>query len=64
MTPSFLQSEALSNAGVPHGFFSRRGGVSTGDYESLNTGPGSDDDPAHVAENRARCAGALGAAPD
>lgn len=36
----------------PHGFFSRRGGVSKGLYESLNCGPGSEDDPANVAENR------------
>lgn len=35
-----------------HGFFSRRGGVSRGLYQSLNCGPGSNDDPSHVAENR------------
>ncbi|SEH28116.1 peptidoglycan editing factor PgeF [Magnetospirillum fulvum] len=37
-----------------HGFFTREGGVSTGLYGSLNCGPGSKDDPAAVAENRAR----------
>ena len=37
---------------VPHGFFNRRGGVSRGLYQSLNCGPGSNDDPACVAENR------------
>jgi len=37
-----------------HGFFTREGGVSTGIYASLNCGPGSGDDPAAVAENRAR----------
>jgi len=37
-----------------HGFFTREGGVSTGLYASLNCGPGSKDDPAAVAENRAR----------
>jgi len=37
---------------VAHGFFGQRGGVSSGIYSSLNCGPGSDDDPANVAENR------------
>ena len=41
-------------AGLPHGFLGRRGGVSGGIYASLNVGLGSDDDPAHVRENRAR----------
>ena len=43
---------ARSLAGVPHGFFGREGGVSTGAYASLNVGIGSDDDPQAVAENR------------
>jgi len=37
---------------VAHGYFGRRGGVSSGVYSSLNCGPGSNDDPALVAENR------------
>lgn len=45
-----------------HGFFTRRGGVSVGAYASLNCGLRGDDDPAHVAENRARARSALGAA--
>lgn len=45
--------------GLNHGFFGRDGGVSTGLYASLNAGLGSGDDPAHVAENRSRIAGAL-----
>lgn len=40
--------------GVPHGFFGRRGGVSTGALASLNTGTGSGDDPLLIARNRAR----------
>jgi YfiH family protein len=36
--------------------------VSGGLYSSLNVGFGSSDDPAAVAENRARCAAALGVA--
>lgn len=43
--------------GISHGFFSRHGGVSTGKYTSLNTGRGSDDNPAHILENRTRVAG-------
>jgi hypothetical protein len=60
-----LQSAALSAlAGVRHAFFTRAGGVSGGIYASLNGGTGSDDAPAHVVENRARMAAALGVAPD
>jgi YfiH family protein len=53
----------FSEAGIAHGFFTREGGVSTGIYAGLNCGLGSDDDPAHVAANRARCAEMLGVAP-
>ena len=49
----------LDLPGLAHGFFGRAGGVSTGLYESLNCGPGSRDDPAAVAENRARAVAAL-----
>ena len=45
--------------GVGHGFFTREGGVSTGVYASLNCGPGSRDDAAAIAENRARAIAAL-----
>jgi YfiH family protein len=41
-------------------FTGRRGGVSRGLYASLNLGPFTDDDPAAVAENRARVAAAAG----
>lgn len=62
--PAALQSPLLSGLpGVRHAFFTRRGGVSTGLYESLNLGRGSNDDPAAVEENRARAAGWFGAAP-
>ncbi|HWW55938.1 MAG TPA: peptidoglycan editing factor PgeF [Sphingopyxis sp.] len=46
-------------AGIPHGFFGRRGGVSTGELASLNCGLGSGDDPALIAENRRRVAEAV-----
>lgn len=50
-------------ARVAHGFFGRRGGVSTGIYQSLNCDFGTADDGASVTENRARVARAIGAAP-
>jgi len=60
-----LQAASLADlAGIRHAFFTRGGGVSGGVYQSLNGGPGSDDAPANVAENRARMAAALGVRPD
>jgi len=56
-----IEADTLKLPGIAHGFFGREGGVSEGLYASLNCGPGSKDDPAAVAENRARIAGALGA---
>lgn len=46
--------------GIPHGFFTREGGVSEGLYASLNCGVGSGDDKEAVAENRARVAAHFG----
>ena len=45
--------------GLPHGFFGRRGGVSTGIVAGLQTGLGADDDAAAIAENRRRIVDAL-----
>jgi YfiH family protein len=60
-----VQSPLLAAvAGVKHAFFTRQGGASTGLYSSLNVGRGSKDDPADVAENRARAAGWFGAAAE
>jgi YfiH family protein len=56
-----LTSPQLDLPGVRHAFFTRRGGVSTGIYESLNVGLGSNDDPAAVHENRRRAAAHFGA---
>ncbi len=50
--------------GAPHGFFTRRGGVSGGIYAGLNCGPGSRDDADAVARNRALVAAHLGVAED
>ena len=60
MTAEFLTHTALT---ARHGFFTRRGGVSTGPYASLNANLSGGDDPAHVSENRARVAASLGVAP-
>ncbi len=59
-SPQRLRASNLGDlAGIAHGFFGRAGGVSRGDYASLNCGPGSGDDPAAVTENRARVVAAL-----
>ncbi len=56
MTPPFF----TAGLAVPHGFFTRQGGVSTGPFASLNCSLSSKDDPAAVAENRRRAAASLG----
>ncbi|KQY68957.1 MULTISPECIES: peptidoglycan editing factor PgeF [unclassified Brevundimonas] len=64
MTLEPITHSLLDKAGVRHGFFTRQGGVSTGIYASLNTGVGSTDYPAAVAENRRRVAAHMGGVPD
>lgn len=62
MTVPYITHRKFSAAipqNVRYGFFSRAGGVSTGLYESLNVGLGSQDDPQNVKENRARVARSL-----
>ena len=49
---------------VPHGFFTRQGGVSEGPYASLNCSLSGGDSRDAVLENRARAAHAVGARPD
>jgi polyphenol oxidase len=62
---TLIQSALLAEAaGVRHGFFTRRGGVSQGLYASLNVGRGSNDDPDAVAENRRRAAAVFDAGPE
>ncbi|PXW66858.1 peptidoglycan editing factor PgeF [Methylobacterium sp. B4] len=51
----FIEAPELSSHSyVRHAFFTRQGGVSEGLYASLNGGIGSRDEPARIAENRAR----------
>jgi len=57
MTLEILTSDAL--APLRHGFFTRRGGVSSGIFAGLNCGSGSSDLAEAVALNRARVAGAM-----
>ncbi|MGB2294499.1 MAG: peptidoglycan editing factor PgeF [Candidatus Puniceispirillum sp.] len=45
---------------IQHGFFTRKGGVSSGYYDSLNCGYGSLDAHANIYENRYRVATSLG----
>lgn len=56
-----LTSDALP---VRHGFFTRRGGASSGIFAGLNCGTGSTDLSEIVAINRARVAEAMGLAPE
>lgn len=61
--PEPIESHLLADAagaGIRHGFFTRAGGVSQGIYRGLNVGLGSNDDRAHVLENRARVSGWFG----
>jgi YfiH family protein len=60
-----LASSLLSAVpGLRHAFFTREGGVSNGIYSALNGGLGSNDDQAHVAENRRRIAEHVGVTPE
>jgi YfiH family protein len=64
VTPRLTDARLAALTGIRHGFFTRAGGVSAGIYAGLNCGVGSKDERAHVMENRARVARALGADPD
>ena len=59
-----LQKAIGSGLQIRHGFFTAKGGVSTGVYKSLNCGFGSQDDRARIEENRRRVAASLGFKPD
>lgn len=61
MTLEILTSDALP---VKHGFFTRRGGASSGVFAGLNCGQGSSDQAEIVAINRGRVADAMGVAHD
>lgn len=55
-----LQASLLTNIeGIKHGFFTRQGGVSQGDFAELNAAREKGDNPEHVQENRRRIAESL-----
>jgi hypothetical protein len=47
-----IEAAVLQGGGLRHGFFTRKGGYSSGLYASLNCGLGSGDDPELVRRNR------------
>ena len=61
MLEPVIASNLAGLRGIAHGFFTRRGGASTGIYEGLNCGLGSQDVADAVLENRLRVGRHLGA---
>lgn len=61
MTLEIITNDTLSP--ITHGFFTRRGGASSGVFEGLNCGLGSSDQREVVEINRQRVAEAMGVAP-
>ena len=59
-TLEIITSPALT---TPHGFFTRKGGASSGIFAGLNCGTGSSDQAEIVSINRARVADAMGVDP-
>ena len=62
MTLEILTADSLSP--LRHGFFTRKGGASSGVFSGLNCGTGSSDQSEIVAINRARVADAMSVASD
>lgn len=61
MMLEILTSDALAQQ---HGFFTRKGGASSGIFAGLNCGPGSSDQSDIVTINRGRVADAMGLLPE
>ncbi|SHF16487.1 conserved hypothetical protein [Litoreibacter ascidiaceicola] len=62
MTLEILTADSL--APLRHGFFTRKGGASSGVFDGLNCGQGSSDQTDIVLTNRARVAQAMQVPPD
>ncbi|MEQ8291058.1 MAG: peptidoglycan editing factor PgeF [Roseovarius sp.] len=62
MTLEIITADAL--APLRHGFFTRKGGASSGVFSGLNCGMGSSDQADVVRINRTRAADALGVGPE
>ena len=61
---SYYVCPQMREAGFPHGFSTRLGGVSPAPWDSLNLGASRGDDPARVSENFRRFCAAIGTAPE
>jgi polyphenol oxidase len=61
--PSTLEIITSPALATQHGFFTRKGGASSGIFAGLNCGTGSSDQAEIVSINRARVADAMGVAP-
>lgn len=61
-----MMLEIITSDALPprHGFFTRKGGASSGIFAGLNCGTGSSDQAEIVAINRTRVAEAMGVTPD
>lgn len=62
--PALLEIITSDALPVQHGFFTRKGGASSGIFAGLNCGVGSSDQTEAVAINRSRVAGAMSVALD
>jgi polyphenol oxidase len=62
--PSTLEIITSDTLAPRHGFFTRKGGASSGVFSGLNCGTGSSDQTEAVAINRARVAEAMGVGPE
>lgn len=62
MTLTILTDPILDD--TPHGFFTRKGGTSSGVFRGLNCGHGSSDQSSAVATNRGRVAEAMKVEPN
>lgn len=63
-TAQYVACSLLEEDGVSHGYFTRRGGCSSGVFGSLNAGLGSGDKTEDVVENRRRICASLNASPE
>jgi hypothetical protein len=64
LMPSTLEIITSDALDARHGFFTRKGGASSGIFAGLNCGTGSSDQTEIVAINRARVAEAMGVGPE
>ena len=60
----FYVCPEMREAGFPHGFSTRVGGVSPAPWDELNLGGSCGDDPERVSENFRRFCAAIGTDPD